>query len=112
MVLNEAASVTLGFFGEGLVTKGPTKTGTRWRIKIIATAVAGTQAKVPIFKVYLGPPSDVNLLGGSFSGTQDSTDIDVEIGPGQVITGQWLNGQPGDVATMSLYGELIAPGVS
>ena len=108
MVLNEAASVLLDSSGNGSLRIGPQKTGVRWKVANVAVFTS-TANKVPVAKVFLGPESPNNLLGGSFSGSNDSFGPDVNLGPGQFITVKWEGGDSGATATASLYGELIAP---
>jgi hypothetical protein len=104
--LNESASTTLTGAGAGQVTIGPQRPGTRWhvtRVACVTTANVGD----PTFNLYVGTPSPGNSLGGTYSGAQDASDLDVTLWAGQVLTGVWANGDAAARATISVYGELI-----
>lgn len=106
-----ASVVTTNGFGTGTVRVGPKFYTERWRINNIAVQTDGFIANWGIeARVYVGPAISQNILGGTYDGLNDSTDVDVEIGSGEVITAVWSNptGLAGfPTITMSLYGEQL-----
>lgn len=100
--LDESASVVLSASGAGSLTIGPTTPRTRW--KITNAAVSGTSSADTTANLYLGPASPANLIGGTYSGNQDSIGIDLELFPGQILTAVWTGGTAGARQTLSIYG--------
>lgn len=106
--LNESAFTTLiGAAGSasGQAQIGPNNPHTRWhvtRLTVLTTANVGDPSAV----AYLGTVSPGNSLGGTYSGAQDSTDLDVWLWPGQFITVAWENGDSNARATVSIFGEV------
>jgi hypothetical protein len=104
-ILNESASVTLSAAGAGSVRIGPNNPLQIWHITRIAVYVAPASA-IPIANVYIGTISPGGLVGGSFSGSNDSSDVDLTLWPGQFLTVDWSGADASAVATVSLYGEI------
>lgn len=107
--LNKGGQVTLNASGTGTVKLGPTQYGQRWKVTNVAVATS-TAVNVPECRIYLGPPAATSMLGGSFSGNQDTASTQVELLPGQYLTAVWTGGDSGAVATLSLYGTRVISG--
>jgi hypothetical protein len=106
--LNAAAAVVLDGDGDGQVQAGPPLPGVTWSPLTGATSTTST-ASTPLFSLYLGEPSPLNFLGGTYDGNNDSTDLAVTLQHGQYLTGVWAGGDPGAVATLSLTGTRAVP---
>jgi hypothetical protein len=109
VVLDDAASTTLSAAGAGTVRIGPNRPATRWRVTNLAV-LTSTAVNVPQALVYRGSASPVNLIAGTSTGSQDSTDLDVLLFTGQVLTVVWSGGDVGATATASVYGQLLTGG--
>jgi hypothetical protein len=103
-VLDEGAATTLSASGAGQVTLGPKRPNIRWRVRNLAVL---SDTGTPAARVYRGNASPPNLLAGTYSGGQDSTELDIELFPGQVLTVVWSDGTAGAYASASIYGELL-----
>jgi hypothetical protein len=103
--LNEAKTVTLNFFGVGTADLGPSYYNEEWHVTNVALFVSSNAAE-PTARIYVGDAVPSNQLGGTYNGSNDSTDVDVTLHPGQKITCRWgdANGDPGAKATLSVYG--------
>jgi len=104
--LNEAKSVVLDSSGNGTVKIGPAKASERWRVRTVAVSTS-TAVKVPVASVYTGFLAPGNLLGGTYTGSNDSDDVDVTLGPGSFLTVAWQGGDAGATATVSVYGDRL-----
>lgn len=102
--INESASVTLNAAGAGTARLGPGRAGVRWDVRTAAVSV-DTSISEPTVGLYLGEPSSSSFLGGSYSGSNDSTDVRVTLWSGQYLTAVWAGGDPGSRATMTVLGE-------
>jgi hypothetical protein len=103
-----SASVVLDVNGNGTVTLGPTIPGTTWNVTAQAVLVNnGVATNVPTFLLYNGAVSPGNLLGGSYTGSNDSADFAVTLTPGQILTGVWSGGDAGMLATLSISGTQV-----
>jgi len=107
--INDSASCVLSGSGAGTVTYGPQVPGVIFDLTNVATITTST-VNVPTFLTYQGPVSQGNFLGGTYDGNNDSCEIAVTLYNGQVLTGTWTGGDPGAVATMSVFGTKYSPG--
>ena len=97
--------VTLDSTGYGEASIGP---GTdTWQVELV-TCSTSTNVSEPTFRLYADTVSPVNLLEGSYSGSQDSSDSVHIVAPGQALIGTWTGGDPGAVATLLLSGSVVA----
>jgi hypothetical protein len=102
--LNESVSVTLDGNGNGTVRLGPSNASQQWVPSNAACSVTSNVSE-PIFVLYNGSASNANRIGGTYTGSNDNTDVSgVTLYPGSVFTGVWTNGDPGATATLSLQG--------
>jgi hypothetical protein len=104
--INESAQAVLTAAGYGLARLGPGRAGLTWHVSSAAVRIVGATS-VPEVHLYLGEPSPGNELTNSYSGANNSTDLDVILASGQYLTAEWIGGDPGARATLSIYGERV-----
>lgn len=116
LALNTSASVTLDGNGDGTAAIGPGLPGVSWQPATIAVQVGLAPGEDEIISeaqcnVYLGiAPVAGSLLGATSTGsTGDSTDCSATVWPGQELIAVWSGGDPGAVATMSIFGTKTVP---
>jgi hypothetical protein len=98
--LDEAATVTLDANGNGQVSLGPLSSRVTWVVLGAAVRVS-TAVKEPICDVYNS--SKGNLLGGTFTGSNDQIGLQVTLRGGRILA-IWQGGDAGAVATLSITG--------
>lgn len=104
--LNESATVVLDGSGGGTVVLGPTNASQQWVPSNAACSVTSNNSE-PIFVLYNGSAGNANRIGGTYTGSNDNTDVSgVTLYPGSVLTGVWTNGDPGATATLSIQGQV------
>jgi len=104
--LNESASVVLDASGSGVVRLGPNNASQQWVPTNAACSVSSNNSE-PVFVLYNGTPSNANRIGGTYTGSNDNTDVNsVTLYPGSVLTGVWTGGDPGATATLSIQGQV------
>lgn len=107
--LNESNNVTLDVGGNGTTSLGP-NVGEQWTISnaaIRTSTATDPNVNVPSCNIYVGAaPLPQFLVDGTFTGNLNSTDAAgaFPITAGQKIWAEWLNGDPGSVATLSITG--------
>lgn len=106
--LDSSASVILDGTGAGTVLLQNGKPFQTWEVLKVSVTVS-TNVLEPIAKVFLGPVSAGNLLDGTETGHNDSSDINATLMPGEYLTVQWTGGDVGAVATASFYGNIKDP---
>lgn len=108
--LDTSASVVLDVNGNGQASCGPGLPGVSWQPASIAVSVS-TNASEAQCSVYLGiGPQAGSLVGATQTGsTGDSTDCSATVWPGQELIAVWTGGDPGSVATMSVFGSKQVP---
>jgi hypothetical protein len=108
--LSVNGNVTLDDNGSGTITLGPNITGVIWTVTLVACATTST-VNTPVFNLYQSiNPDPTMFLGGTYSGNNDEyTPILVTLYSGQGMTGQWVNGDAGATATMTLTGTQQVP---
>lgn len=109
LTLATGATITLDGNGDGVAQLGPQAAGVVWTVNQAACATTSS-ASNPVFNLYLGDPNPDNFIGGSFSGNNDATDLPgIVLQPGQYFTGTWDGGDPGAIATLSIFGTQQVP---
>lgn len=98
-----ANSVVLDSSGRGEITLAPPASGGGWNVEL-TTVYVSTRVAEPTFRLYLNGVSPVNLLEGSYSGAQDSSDTSHRVEPGSALVGVWEGGDPGARATLRVSG--------
>lgn len=107
--INAGVSTVLDGTGGGIVTFGPQTPGVSYTITSVATITSST-VNTPTFLLYQGPVGQQNFIGGTYDGNTDSSDVNVQLFNGQVMTGVWTGGDAGAQATMSVFGNKTSPG--
>lgn len=109
--LNEFAQVTLDGSGAGVVTLGPLYTYQTWYPESVNVLITPAPAIEPTFKLYRGTAAPSSYLGGTYTGSNDSTILSgVTLNPGEKLFGIWAGGgTPGGVASMTIQGKLKTP---
>lgn len=104
--LNESASVVLDGSGGGTVRLGPSNASQQWVPSNAACSVTSNTSE-PVFVLYNGSPSNANRIGGTYTGSNDNTDVNgVTMYPGSVLTGVWSGGDAGATATLTIQGQV------
>lgn len=100
--LNASGSVTLDSFGTGLVDiLVPTlQTWTVTRLGVLTSS----NTSEPTAKVYVDSEGPGNFLAGTYTGSNDSSDENQILMPGQHLLCRWTGGDSGAVATLSVFG--------
>lgn len=111
--LNESGQVFLDGSGNGFVALGPSYTAQTWiptQLTVSITPPNPATFIEPQFKYYRGVAGPTNVLGGTYTGSNDSTDISgIVINPGEKIYGVWTGGSPNVLAVMTLQGTMQIP---
>jgi hypothetical protein len=99
--LDALGSTTLDASGNGRVSLGPSSTRAIWNVTTVAVSGSST-VNIPTATVSLGSLN----LGGTYSGTSDSDNVNVMVYPGQQITVVWTAGDAGAAASAYVYGTI------
>lgn len=114
--LTKSVTVTAAASGGATATLGPDsgKGAPVWRITRYAvrneTVARRGQPPIPTCNVYApssGQEDPDAWLDGSYDGSFDAGDCDVELQRGQVFLAVWAGAQAGDRLTLSLTGEVM-----
>lgn len=110
LVLQTSASCVLNAQGDGTAACGPSLPGTSWNPETVAISVDTNNSEAAC-SVYLGISAQAGyLLGATQTGSSgDSTDCTATVWPGQSIIAAWTGGDPGAIATMSVFGTKQVP---
>lgn len=100
--LNAFAIATVAASGIATASLGPTGVET-WHITRIAVKVS-TNVLEPIAQVYLGSVADGNLVGGTYTGSLDSSDEDLWLPQSTDLFCVWSGADVGARATLSVFG--------
>jgi hypothetical protein len=104
--LNESATTVLDGSGSGTVRLGPLNASQQW-VPVNASCAVSTNVSEPVFVLYNGTPSNANRIGGTYTGSNDNTDVNgVTLYPGSVLTGVWTGGDSGATATLTIQGQV------
>lgn len=107
LALQENRSVTLDGSGNGQVYLGPSVYGESWYIQLLGLRVSSA-VNEPVARLHLGAPTDLNFIGGSYSGSQDAdTSLNLTLIQGQQLYVVWMGGDAGAIATAIAVGERI-----
>lgn len=100
--LLKSSVVTLDGDGNGTCTPvGPTSPSETWTVSLISVQCTSARAEA-IASVYL----DGALLGTTTWGSTGDSDsaISQQVMPGQQVTATWTGGDPGAIATLTVFG--------
>lgn len=100
------ASTTLDASGNGTAQVGPARVREHWQVQAVGVAVE-TQAAQATCSVYIGTAvGATSFVGNTTTGSSGDTcgcgGIDIQ--PGQFIFAVWEGGDPGSVATATVFG--------
>ncbi len=101
-----AVSVILNGSGNGSVQIGPQRVREHWQVETVAVSVA-TQLAEAQCSVNVGSPpaTPANFFGQTATGsTGDTCAVGTDIVTGQLVMVKWVGGDPGALATASIYG--------
>jgi hypothetical protein len=103
--LQAAETAVLDSTGGARVELGPDTGPPYWRVtRVVVRTSRPGQAPVPQLSLYLDSEDATGLLDVTYDGSQDASDVDVELQRGQHLIAVWSGGQEGDEATLSVTG--------
>lgn len=103
--LDTGGRVILDAFGNGAIILRPDNAHQRWLVQNTVVRVSSNTLEPQCF-VYVGMPTSNQVVDTTYTGSNDTSDSQYEIPYGQFMTVQWLAGDAGAVATVSVKGEL------
>lgn len=107
--LDESGQVTLDGSGNGAIRIGPLYSVQKWIPTMIVVNVS-TNVKEPVFKYFRNSPGATSYLGGTYTGSNDQSDISGQIlNPGESFYCQWTGGDAGALASVALNGTKEIP---
>jgi hypothetical protein len=107
--LLEQNSVILNGAGNGAIIFQPQYTDQKWMPTGVSCQTT-TNVKEPIFKIYHGKSAGAALLDGTYTGSNDSTQIqNIIIYPGDGVYCAWTGGDAGAVASATISGTMEIP---
>lgn len=98
-------ATTLNASGAGEVSLKPPQYNQTWKVSLAAVSVSSAVLE-PECRLY----QDGRFIGGTYSGSLDSTDLNVTLQSNQSIKAVWTGGDTGATATLTLQGEQIIEG--
>ena len=111
-VLPLQASQSASFVADGQssiarVWIGPSVAGTKWMIKriTVSTNSPGVLDGASRCRVYLNTETPTALIGGTYSGDQDTNETDVKLYETDKLIVVWTGGDIGSIATVFVQGE-------
>jgi hypothetical protein len=107
--LNESAVTTLAGAVDtatGRARIGPTRAGVRWDIRTISITSSSTVA-IPQAELFLGEPGAASFKDGTYTGSRNSTNIEITLYSGQYFTVVWTFGDPGATANVTVTGDNV-----
>lgn len=116
--LNENNTVVLDGSGNGITRLSPygaRYSGLLWNLEGVAVSVAtnNSEAQASCFISYGIQSNTPNDLQGvtQQGSTGDTCTVTASLKPGDWVTVQWTGGDPGQVATMRVFGTVTPPGI-
>jgi hypothetical protein len=111
--LRESQSAVVGVSGRALAIVQPMRAFERWDITRVTVACTSTTL-VPTCRVYRSSEAPSNLIEGSFSGNQDSSDTRTLLESGESLVAVWegqtvgtAGADVGSVCTLTIEGKAI-----
>lgn len=104
VALHESDSVVFDASGSGQISMGPATYGHSWNISLVSTSATTPTSTQLTFQFYVNFVAPGQALGGTYSGQNDSDDVNLSLQYGEKIIGVWTGGAAGDVGTMVLVG--------
>lgn len=104
--LRQGATVGLDGSGGGRIRLGPDYGPSPWHITQITVRTSSPgQGSIPQCTVYVDTEDANGLVDATYDGSQDSSVADITLSQGSHLIAVWEDGNPGDVATLSVLGE-------
>lgn len=112
--LNTGDSKVLDGSGNGIISLGPA-VGQTWQLSVASIFVAPVppataSVKIPNCYIYIGGSAEpINQVDATFVGNQNSTSrvSGYLIKKGAKVFAKWTGGDPGAIATLSIFGTEI-----
>ncbi|MBW5252042.1 hypothetical protein JGS39_24085 [Streptomyces sp. P01-B04] len=103
--LNLGTDVVLDAGGNGRAHIGPTYGPNLWHVQAISVRTSQPGAGlIPQCALYRGTEDANGYVDTTYDGSANSCDVNFDISQGTEIIAVWTGGNPGDVATLSVYG--------
>ena len=103
--LNQGTTIVLDANGDGRATLGPTFGPPTWHVRSIAVRTSQPGAgSIPLCATYRATEDANGYIDTTYDGSADATDVAFDLVQGTEIIAVWTGGNPGDVATLSVYG--------
>lgn len=99
----DALSTTLDATGKGTVKIGPKRPNVGWSVNNVQVGTTDS-FPVPTASVYVGSVIPANRIAATFNGSNDTTDVSIQLYPGEFLTVVWETGQPKVTATVTVAG--------
>lgn len=104
--LRESGSGTADSAGRAVCRVQPMRYGEEWRITRM-TVQSTSATLVPTAKVYRGSEAASNLVDGTFTGTQDTSDTSIRLMSGEALVCVFEAGDVGSRCTFNVFGEKV-----
>lgn len=104
--LRESGSATAGSDGRAVCRVQPMRYGEEWRITRM-TVQSTSSTLVPVAKVYRGSEAASNLVDGSYTGTQDTSETSIRLMSGEALVCVFEGGDAGSQCTFNVFGEKV-----
>lgn len=100
------ANVLLDVNGNGNIQIGPGRVREHWQVTSVGVSVATNKAEAQCsVNVGTPPANPSNFFGQTATGsTGDTCAVGIDIQTGQFIMVTWTGGDPGELATATVYG--------
>lgn len=105
-VLDQSAAVMLNSQGGGFVVLAPDGLAV-WRVRHVQVSTSSGPADASQAFVYRSGVFPHRQLGQTAQGGGDTLSFAAELRPGDTLICVWQNGNPGDVATLAVIGDVI-----
>lgn len=104
--LDTGGNVTLDASGNGAIVLRPSNAHQRWVVRSTVVGVS-SNVKEPTCSTYVGGATTNNAIDTTYTGSRDSSDTQFDVPYGAFMTVQWLAGDAGAIASVSVTGDLI-----
>lgn len=104
--LRESGSGTADANGRAVTRVQPMRYGEEWRVTRMTVQSTSTTL-VPTAKVYRGSEAASNLIDGTWTGTQDVSELSVRLMSGEALVCVFTGGDVGSVCTFNVFGEKV-----
>lgn len=102
--LRESGNASANVDGKAMVTLQPLRAFEHWHVTRI-TVQSTSQTLVPTCRVYRGSESESNFIGGTYTGTLDSSDESLDIANGEALLFVWEGADVGANCIATVIGK-------